>query len=352
MAGRKSKLNWTNSRDQYTATIAGTFYLLGKDKEEAEKKFRWCLNKNHLTEPIELNPTFASIADEWLEHVKNAYTSARYRICCCRISEFAQYVGEKMKVNDLKPSHFEAWLETKAPLKPGTVRLYTGIILAALNWASSKKIRLIPSNPLKGMLELPEGGSRGGDVVWKKETFEMVLQVANKAFADVVRILAWTGARPNTICKVEAKHFIENLRIWDFSQKQTPHVNRKKHVKRIWLTDQAINLVKQLNEKHPVGPIFRNSKGEPWTPDSLGLYFYQLRHKFKETKNLGWQPGICLYGLRHTFATSFIRDNPNKLLYLKELMGHKDLKMIMKHYGHLFDENDAVLEVLNQTKIF
>lgn len=51
-----------------------------------------------------------------------------------------------------------------------------------------------------------------------------------------------------------------------------------------------------------------------------------------------------MYGLRHTFATNFIKDHPDKLEYLRELLGHKDLKMIRKHYGHLFDEHKAMHE--------
>ena len=51
MAGRTPQLNWTKSRSQYTTTVDGVFHLLGVDKEEAEKRFRWLLNKHDLGEP-------------------------------------------------------------------------------------------------------------------------------------------------------------------------------------------------------------------------------------------------------------------------------------------------------------
>lgn len=349
---RSPKLNWTKSLNQYTTTIAGKFYRLGPDKEEAVKKYQWCLNKNHLSEPINLHPSLAEIADLWLEHVRQKHSEERYKIDCDRISEFVRFAGKKIKVEDLKPSHVSDWLESKQPLKPGTIRQYTAIILAALNWASSKKVRLIQQNHLKGMLELPEGGSRSAEVVWKKETFETVLRVANPAFANAVRILAWTGARPNVICEVESKHYKKDHALWDIKDQNPARINRKKPKKRIWLPPQAVTLVEELNLKYPEGPIFRNSKGEPWSSDSLGVYFYQLRHKFKKTKDLDWQPGICLYGLRHTFATNFLKEHPDKLMYLRELMGHKDLKMIQKHYGHLYDEHAAIHEVLDDIKFF
>ena len=60
--------------------------------------------------------------------------------------------------------------------------------------------------------------------------------------------------------------------------------------------------------------------------------------------------GLSVYGLRHTFATQFIVQHPDKLEYLRELLGHKDLKMIRKHYGHLFDESAALHGVLADMK--
>ena len=46
----------------------------------------------------------------------------------------------------------------------GTERGYKGIILAALNEAAKPKVRLIASNLIKGLLELPESDDRCGDV--------------------------------------------------------------------------------------------------------------------------------------------------------------------------------------------
>ena len=48
-----------------------------------------------------------------------------------------------------------------------------------------------------------------------------------------------------------------------------------------------------------------------------------------------------------TFATNFIKEHPDKLEYLRELLGHKDMQMIRKHYGHLFDEHSAIHGVLD-----
>lgn len=364
MAGRKPKLNFTKSLSQYTTTIDGTFHRLGSDQKEAERQFQWLLNKQDLGEPVDKNPTFGEVADAWLEYVKENHDPERYRLCKDRLEEFMESVGLKLRVKDLRPRHVEQWIEAKKKptswangrfragvSKSGTIRGYKAIILACLNWAAGKKARLIPSNPLRGLLELPEGESRGGDAVWPDELIEMVIRVSNPAFADVVRIMAWTGARPSTICRVEAKHFIPRLKLWDVEEMYRNRKTKNKYVKRIWLPPDAIRLVEHLNEKNPVGPIFLNSHDKLWNPDALGIYLYQLRHKFLDTKGLEWPDKLFMYGLRHTFATRFIRDHPDKIEYLRELLGHTNLDMIRRHYGHLFDEHDAIHQVLSQLKL-
>jgi integrase len=366
MAG-KPHLNWTPSREQYTTTIDGMFHLLGADKTKAEQQFRFLLNKADLGEVVEKNPFFAHIADKWLEYVEKHHAPERYRLCKGRLEEFVEFVGVGLRVRDLRASHVERWIAAKKVMSKkvkvkgqretcvsslGTERGYKAIILAALNWAAKPKIRLVASNPIKGLVDLPEGDGRAGDVVWPQGVYEQVLKMSNPAFGDVVRILALTGARPSTVCMVEARHFRPDLKLWDVEDIYKRRLHKKKYVKRIWLMPEALELVKRKNAENPTGPIFRNAHGQAWNPDALGIYLYQMRTKFKATRDLEWPENLCMYGLRHSFATKFIAAHPDKLEYLRELLGHKDLKMVRKHYGHLFDEHAAIHKVLDGLKVF
>jgi integrase len=344
MRGRKPSINWQRSKGEYTTTIGGQFYRLGTDSAQAQVRFEFLLRKHDLGEQGDGNPTFAEVADRWLLYVEENHDPNRYRHCKSRLEEFVDFIGPTLRVNDLRPWHVEQWLEGKPEAKkPGTLRNYKAIILAALNWAAGKrKGKLIPSNPLRGLLELPECGSRGEDVLWPKSVFDLVMKVANPAFADVVRVLAWTGARPSTICKIEKRHYRKQWRLWDVEDLYRGRKSRRKYVRRVRLLPQAVPLVERLNSEYPEGPIFRNSDGGPWSPETLGVYMYQLRHKFKETRGLGWPGGLCLYGLRHTFATAFLADHPNEIEYLRILLGHKDYTMILAHYGHLIDQHEKI----------
>src|SRR2546429_12819 len=79
----------------------------------------------------------------------------------------------------------------------------------------------------------PQGESRGKDAVWTPEVFVQVLQVSNPAFADLVRILAWTGARPSTVIRIEARHYNKRQSRWDCEDLYRGRGNKKyvKHVR-------------------------------------------------------------------------------------------------------------------------
>ncbi len=273
-----------------------------------------------------------------------------------RLEEFIRFLGVGTRLDDLKPVHVENWLKGKPNVtKPGTVRLYKAVILACLNWCATAKAKdgggLIAFNPLRGRLALPEGGSRGGEVMWTEAVYKQVLHHANPAFANVVRVLRWTGCRPSLVCRIEARHCNAHTMTWDVHDLYPANPRSKKRTKRVWLPEPARDLVGKLNAEHPHGPIFLNANGNPGNPDALQIYLYNMMTKFKETKKLRWPDGLCVYALRHSFATDFIRQHPDKIEYLRELLGHKDLEMIRKHYGRLYDEHSALHDALNNIKL-
>jgi hypothetical protein len=253
-AGRKPKLNWTPFLDQYTTTIEGKFHRLGTDKDEAEKQFRFLLNKHDMAEPVTSSPTFGEVSEDWLLHVEKVYDRERLRLCRARVNDFLAFLGKDIRVRDLRPRHVEEWVRSKKDVKrDGTRRLYKAIILACLNWAASGKVRLIANNPLRGKLDLPEGESRGGEAVWTPAIFNTVIENTNERFADLLRALAWTGARPSTVRRVEARHYRAHLKVWDVEDLYRGRVSKRKMVRRIWLSPQMVKLVEHLNKERPEG---------------------------------------------------------------------------------------------------
>lgn len=354
-AGRKARLNWTNSLGQYTTTIRGVRHKLGTDKKAAQEEFDFLVRKADIGEVADHNPRFAVLADQWLEHVLVTFTKDRYRLCRDRIRSFVYYIGRETKVKQLRGSQIEAWVAGLKTVKsPGTRTLYKGMPVAVLNWAVASK--LIARNPIKGEVRFEEGNSRGKECVdaWSKEVFTKVLEVASPAFADLVRILAYTGARPSTIRKVEARHWNPVTNTLDVEDMYRERVSKSKYVRRVWVTlPEARDLIERKVKERPNGPLFRDSRGKPWSDTAPGVYLFQLQNKFQKSVDFDWPNGLCLYGLRHLFAARFIDHHEgDKLELLRVILGHKDLKMIRKHYGHLYDQHRAIHETVSGMKLF
>ncbi len=347
---RSPKLNFTPFLDQYTTTIGGTFHRLGKDKDAAETQFKFLMRQAEKGTSADPNVTFGDVADAYLAFAHKAHCADRYRHCKERLQEFKDHVGDAARAKDIRARHVEAWLKGKA-LAGGSERLYKGILLACLNWAARPKSQkggeMIPENPLRGQLHLPPTGSRGKEAVWGQETFDQVLAVSSPAFVDLVRLLAWTGARPSTATRIEARHYNKAQSRWDCEDLYRGRPTATKYVTHVRLLNpESRELVERLNKEHPDGPILRNSFGNPWTPNSPQIYLTNLKVKFKHSKDLDWPAGLCVYGLRHTFATTFLRQFPNEIEYLRVLLGHKNYKMIFAHYGHLIDEHASAFKRL------
>ena len=54
----------------------------------------------------------------------------------------------------------------------------------------------------------------------------------------------------------------------------------KKLSRVVYLSDEAMALVRELSARHPTGPIFRNTDGKPWTRYAINCAFIRLQIAF------------------------------------------------------------------------
>jgi len=192
---------------------------------------------------------------------------------------------------------------------------------------------------------------------------------------------------------VEASHFDAAERCWNF-----PRVKSKgKRVPRtVYLTDTAFEITKRLAEKHPAGPIFRNSRGKPWTKNAIRLRFRKIvkpprmncsycdqpavafiRGAFvpaSETQGrnrryvctgcvkrrnladhmlgnirlpIAGLEGACAMRFRHSFATRALKNRVASLT-VSVLLGHRDTRMVSRVYGHLEKDPQFLLDELKR----
>lgn len=106
--------------------------------------------------------------------------------------------------------------------------------------------------------------------------------------------------------------------------------SKRKYVKRVWLPPQMIDMVERLNKQWWEGPIFRGRTGKPCTGDVVTMCMYKLRLRLQK-KGIALPDGLTVYGLRHSFATNFIKQlmrGPSSTM-VHVLGGHRGFRGVM-----------------------
>jgi integrase len=135
---------------------------------------------------------------------------------------------------------------------------------------------------------------------------------------DYVVALMETGARPGELASATAAGMA--------SDGKACLMVGKTGERTVYLSAVAQAIFARLVAIHPEGPLFRMKNGDGWNQNASRCVFRRLR------KRTGI-PHATPYSCRHLFGTQGIRRGVDSIL-MAELMGHKDVTMLMEHYHH------------------
>lgn len=108
----------------------------------------------------------------------------------------------------------------------------------------------------------------------------------------------------------------------------------------IHLNDTALAIFRSLIALHPSGPLFRNSRGKPWTENSINCAARKAREKAGLLDNLA-----VAYAMRHQYITdAFVRGVPIALV--AEMCGTSP-EMIAKVYSHVSKKKSLLMDAVN-----
>jgi integrase/recombinase XerC len=233
---------------------------------------------------------------------------------------------KKFHVTEWVDSHGEAW-------SPAYRRGAIIAIQRPFNWA--EELDYIPASPIK-RIKKPEAQRREQYVSpdeWPKIRDHYA---EGDPFRDLLEVAWETGCRPQEVKWLEPRHVQMDKRLIFIPKEEA---KGKKHPRVIYLSDRAEQIIARHLEQHPEGLIFRNEDGEPWTRHAMSCRFDRLK------KHLGVK--YCGYDLRHGFGTRKLVDGHNPSV-VAEAMGHRDGRMLAKHYAHLDQEGDHVRKVVEE----
>jgi len=354
---------------------------LGSDREAAFRQYHQLMMQP--AEKVVSAELLAGVVDAFLEWVHKNRAPDTYEWYRYRLQRLISKYPD-MRVSLLRPFHIEQWVDD-FELSQTSRRNYFRSIATCLRWAVRQGY--IEKNPVAG-IEMPASERR--DVYLAPEEFQNLLKfVPDKATAVLLEMTYQTGCRPQELLRVTAGHVdVENAR-WIFPQEEA---KGKKAPRIVYLADNALALTRQRMEEVPSGPLFRNSKGRPWTPDAMNCLFDRIQFRMgmvilkergleptdqdvlefsatlktscvrkgvetvKSTAELRTEarkkllgrivrslaPHHSLYTLRHSWATNALRKGVDPLT-VAILMGHKDPSMLARVYQHLAHSPEHML---------
>ncbi len=154
---------------------------------------------------------------------------------------------------------------------------------------------------------------------------EEVLEECNPSFGQLVRGALLTGARVGELCALQVCDF-------DAASGQV-HIRRSKNgrPRRISLNDAGKRLFQEVCADGASDEyIFTNRWGDKWRPGSAG----QALTAVLARTNIALPMDQNFHVFRHTYASHAVMAGMN-LMVLAKLLGHRDTRMIERHYGHL-----------------
>lgn len=321
-------------------------YALGRDKKKAEAHANRLLRETSRSDDTVPagGCTVGEIAiayGDWLAKNRAPTTAAIRKYL---IGEFIAFRSSKplgdFDARKLTPAHVQAFIDSRPRTKsPSTQNSYIADIIGMMNWAV--RFGMIESNPIAAM---PKPTPRIREVFIPADKFADLIEAPKSdEFRDFLRVMLETGARAQEMVRLHSEHYRDGrftLAIEDSKGKQRSRV--------IYCPPAAREIVERLIRDNPTGPVFRNTRGQPWDSSSINNQMQTLKRR------LG-MPKLCATVLRHSFAHYRLTQGQDPVVVAK-LMGHVDTKMIAKRYGHLegsqflADKADELVMPLGDTK--
>jgi len=305
-----------------------------KNKAEAYARFAEILGSPPASSVVQVT-TVAMLVKAYRTYLVGRIKESTAKSYNCVLEPFVERFGTR-PAGDLRAEELESWAR-QGRWSPTTQRYALTVAAGVYRWATRSK--LINKNPID-VLSRPPGKSRGAEILIDSALHERILAVSSPEFRDFLTVVRETGARPGEVAKVEAKDVVWDSHCWVLNEHKTSNTGRKRV---IYLSEVVVRLCRVLAEKHPEGPIFRNTRGELWVKTGWKQAMQRVQRK------LGLLRRPMVSGYRHTFATDALdRGVPDA--HVAELLGHSSTSMIFRHYGHLASRSKTLRDSLDRIR--
>ncbi len=256
----------------------------------------------------------------WTDYARHWKPSTRQRNRTGFDRDILPAFGDR-RVGDLVKADILFWRDGFAE-RTGVFNRTLPILSVMMSYAEKLGLRTPGSNPCKGT---PRYKRKRMERFLSPREFARLATALNDFDGEyptavaAIRLLLFTGARRGEI---------EKLR-WEWVQPPRLMLpDSKTGAKILYLNRQAVEIIEAITNRKPKGFVFP-SRYNPNKPLNLDILWPKLR-------NHAALPDVRLHDLRHSFASTAIRDNIS-LMVIGKLLGHA-LAETTSRYAHLSDE--------------
>lgn len=357
MSKRQPQPFYVQKRELWYVQIGGKQINLGAEKGAAFREYHRLMALKNPIEETTGPLLVVRVIDEYLEHVRltnKEKTFGVYQHCLNVFYEWLSKESPGICMHELKVRHlskFREWMGAQPalakkgkkakPVQPGKLR-FTGnsmqsvmrTVKGCFAWAANEEVT--DRNPFADV-KLP--GKTPREILVSDEQWDKVMKkVTDEPFRDFLILMKETGCRPGEIRGAELQDFDKQERRIVFKRIDS---KGQKYNRVVYLNDTAFKVFLKWSLRITTGKIMRNTEGEPWSKSAINSRVQRL----KTAKNLGFL--LTPYAFRHTFATEGLKSGVDAIT-VAELMGHRDLTMVARVYGHLANAKDHLRESLEQ----
>ena len=154
------------------------------------------------------------------------------------------------------------------------------------------------------------------------EEQQLLVAACEPGICELVQAALFTGLRIGSLSRMKVRDvFIQARSILLPKSKGGLNMN-------VPITSEAaVFFARIIKHRRPESLVFLRPDGTPWEKN------HHARHLEEAVKKAGIDK-VVFHELRHTFASTLLMAGVNPVA-LAKAMGHKDTRMVEKHYGHL-----------------
>ncbi|MDD7389870.1 MAG: site-specific integrase [Lachnospiraceae bacterium] len=340
----------------------GTWYVIfryidwtGKKKQKMKRGFRTKKeavkfeNEFKRTVAADMDMQIGSFVEIYFEDKKNELKKSSVRNKKHMINKHILPYFAERKMNEITPAEIIQWQNTVH--EKGLSKTYERMLQNQLNalFNHAERIYNLQKNPCKKVRRMGKADADRLDFWTKAEYDKFIASVDESDTHMMFEILFWTGIREGELLALTPADIdLENnlLHITKTYQRMDG-----KDVITVPKTDTSIRTITIPNFlKEEMKAYIYQHYGIPEEERLFPIVARTLQKRMKKYIRLSGVKEIRVHALRHSHVAYLIKQGVQPLI-IKERLGHKDIKITLNTYGHLYpSQQKEIADMLDEKR--